>query len=723
MKTVIPHLFWLFSAFAVLSPAKAADSCILNQPNPIITTQDVLGTYRRLPLQNDFHVGTITLKGGTTNTLVWTNQAGVSWNLTPDFANSRLLTGPDNPYQSSPGIINFNLQFQSGKVLGFKFGNDLFTKDAPFFDVFDPTTGQLTINSVTVGASNYCNVVVTLNKLISVGTAPANGNNDTFDASTGQLSIPSVKVGDATYYNVVITVGNILSVGGMLPSFNPTTSLKGYATQEFEAEPSDYHYGFSLYTNIHKVSDYQIQNLSFGWGTWLVPDNSDATFSLCPAGTVEQNASTADSRFLFQTIEGGPGQWDNTHFPSPIAKFRLNSTPSCYNDEIASPGYDFTGKVLNPGMLGIAQLSNQLLIAPDGLTFNLNNQPSALFGYGYFALPLIPANGLIGTQAVGNQSWVLFVNSHNFKGPVSFYVPKLYTLINALDFRLAGRGMDARPAFPGTEAIEIGQVPAYTATDAAGVTYRRIAKMSFPTGSASSQSIVTQDVKTYAKQALWNSFAASPAEGVLPSQFDPSGSYSVVFKPYGSIWVDMGDTNEHVVMDSWVTTNQGQGTAFSLSWLDPNNAGALPEYYRKDGSIWTPVPVSQVPAITNLTRQNFPAQVATGLPSLDTSSNSPWSSSKWAAGPFTAKLNDGSTVTYVWYKFINQPAIAQLGLDAVTLQNLQSLVEKMHAQYGVNGPTLAPPSSGNLVSMDAGLLVTPPSNLSVGYVPIAIGQQ
>ena len=74
-------------------------------------------------------------------------------------------------------------------------------------------------------------------------------------------------------------------------------------------------------------------------------------------------------------------------------------------------------------MLGMAQLSNRLLIAPDGLTFDLHNLPSSLFGYGYLALPLMPANDKGEAVPIGDQSWVLVMNSENFKGPVSFYVP------------------------------------------------------------------------------------------------------------------------------------------------------------------------------------------------------------------------------------------------------------------------------------------------------------
>jgi hypothetical protein len=727
MTKIIRYLF--LAALSFLSMfAHAIDGCIVNQSSAISNTirvEDLLGTYRRFPVQNNYHVGTISRKSSTSNSLVWTNQANVSWTLTPDLTNNRLVTSSDNPYQSSPSGKNFSLQFQSGALLGFIFNGELYALDGAISDSFDTTTGQLTVNSVSVDSIDYCNAVVTIDKVISVGVAPAIGTKDTFDSSTGRLTIPSVNVSGTKYYNVVVTVGTVLSAG-KLPSFNSTTSLHGYASIAIQESPVDYRYGFSTYTSIQKVSEYQINNLQFGWGTWLMPDNRSTSFSLCPEGTVMQKEAPTRFWDVFQTVEGGPGQWRSTFIPSNISKFRPNSTPDCYNDELTTPGYDFSGKTLSSKVLGMAQLSNQLLLAPDGLTFNLGSQPSALLGYGYIALPLIPANGLSGTQAVGNQSWTLFLNTNNFKGPVAFYTPKIFTLIDSLDARIAGKGMDAMPAITPSLALEINGVPAYTSTDSSGVTYRRIAKMNFPVTDSPTQATLTQDFKHYSKAAFWNNFSNTTSLRSLPEQFDPKGIYNVQLIPQG-LRATMSDTNENVAIDSWVTTSIGQnkfnGTVFSLAWSDPKTAGYLPEYFRKDGKVWTPVLANQVPASTNLISQNFPALTASAWPSLDTSKNSAWSSTNWAAGPFSTKLNDGSTVTYVWYKFISQPAIAQLGLDTSTLQNLQNTVEKMHAQYGLNGPTLAPPSSGNMVSLDSALLVTPPSNLSVGYVPIAIGQE
>ena len=127
----------------------------------------------------------------------------------------------------------------------------------------------------------------------------------------------------------------------------------------------------------------------------------------------------------------------------------------------------------------------------------------------------------------------------------------------------------------------------------------------------------------------------------------------------------MGDVDEPVLANSFVTStvsrNAGGGTAFSLQWGDARNAGTLPEYFRRDAGGWTPIAASEVPASTNLAQQHFPALSPSSWPALDSTATSAWTSNKWAAGPFTTRLNDGSTVTYVWYRFVDQPAIARLG--------------------------------------------------------------
>jgi hypothetical protein len=92
------------------------------------------------------------------------------------------------------------------------------------------------------------------------------------------------------------------------------------------------------------------------------------------------------------------------------------------------------------------------------------------------------------------------------------------------------------------------------------------------------------------------------------------------------------------------------------------------------------------------------------------------------AGPFRAKLTDGSIVTYYWYRFIDQPSLQSAGLSDQAKARLQRLVETMHANWTPDKAYMAPPGRGRLASIDAALLVKPPKGLERGYVPVAIRQ-
>jgi hypothetical protein len=83
-------------------------------------------------------------------------------------------------------------------------------------DQYDGT--YLSIPKVVSGGTTYSNIIVTVDKVISVkGGNPINAY-DTYDGFSGQLTIPSVKVGSLTYTNVVVAVSasNIVSVNGTL---------------------------------------------------------------------------------------------------------------------------------------------------------------------------------------------------------------------------------------------------------------------------------------------------------------------------------------------------------------------------------------------------------------------------------------------------------------------------------------------------------------------------
>jgi hypothetical protein len=74
--------------------------------------------------------------------------------------------------------------------------------------------------------------------------------------------------------------------------------------------------------------------------------------------------------------------------------------------------------------------------------------------------------------------------------------------------------------------------------------------------------------------------------------------------------------------------------------------------------------------------------------------NGPWNNPGPVAGPFKADLGDGTTVTYYWYRFVDQPAIIHANLPEDIRTKLQSRVELIHANWSHTDEYLAPPSIG-----------------------------
>jgi len=95
-----------------------------------LTLTDLLGTYRREPVLNPWHIGDIQLAGAQ---LQWLNTAPFSWNLENDIPNGRLLTGPDCPYYGSYAGSKFDIVLArdalgdlTTEVEGFSFLGELY---------------------------------------------------------------------------------------------------------------------------------------------------------------------------------------------------------------------------------------------------------------------------------------------------------------------------------------------------------------------------------------------------------------------------------------------------------------------------------------------------------------------------------------------------------------------------------------------------------------------
>jgi len=492
-------------------------------------------------------------------------------------------------------------------------------------------------------------------------------------------------------------------------------------------DPAVYGAGVSFYAAVWPLIDEPLARFQVGLpGTWIIPDNSDNKDTpLAPVGTyardhMPERGPTWET--VFQTVEGGMGYWVGVHFRYGPPKFSMNATPQCYDYEVASPGWPFfsSSQALPDNRLGIAQISNRLLIPPDGIPFQ--GQPNGQFlGKGYMALPFTDPVG--GDPPTGDQSWTCFLSAANFKGPIAFYIPETWSKIGQLfnypfDY---GRGLDARAGKAGSVAMEINTVPAYQAADSRGITYSKLPKMQFPVDDQG-RTLLVQDVTHYAKSALYDAFKTWRDGGpICPERFAEAGAYLPTLTTESPSY-DQGGKKISGIEKTFVP-RMFEARLWGLEWLDGTRSGmgTFPQYFQVAGGGLQAVAESEVPAETRLSAQTF-ARAAAG-----TAYTSPavgaWGGPGPVRGPYIAHLADGSTVTYSWYRFVDQPSFQQYAWSAEKKAKLQAFVEKIQAAWSIDRDYIAPLRRGTLVALDPALFVTPPPGLEVGYVPIVTRQE
>ncbi len=400
----------------------------------------------------------------------------------------------------------------------------------------------------------------------------------------------------------------------------------------------------------------------------------------------------------------------------------MNATPQCYDYEVGSPGWSFfySNEALPDNRLSIAQLSNRLLIPPDALPFE-GNPHGEFLGYTWMALPFTDSTP--GAPPTGDQSWTCFLNAANFKGPIAYYIPETWSKIGGLfhDPFLYGRGLDARPGIMGGGAMEINTVPRFDAQDARGTVYSKLPRLQFPVD-AEGRAYLVQDVTYYSKAALQDAFRSWRKGGpACAGRFDERGAWKPKLNTHSTRYDQGGKriTGVERVFDTKVF----DGNVWGLQWFpnDISPRGSFPQYFRHDGDQRVAVAESEVPAETRLQTQPFEL-ARPGKPYTSPHAGA-WTNPGAKRGPMTARLADGSVVTYSWYRFVDQPSFPQYAWSEEKKARLQAFVERLHASWPIDRDYMAPPTRGTLVALDPGLLVTPPEGLEVGYVPIVTHQE
>ena len=150
--------------------------------------------------------------------------------------------------------------------------------------------------------------------------------------------------------------------------------------------------------------------------------------------------------------------------------------------------------------------------------------------------------------------------------------------------------------------------------------------------------------------------------------------------------------------------------------------GVIPEYTRQAGGHLAAVTRDEVPDETGLHAAKFDPADQTHSYTSPVGPDDVWHKPGPKAGPFTAKLADGSVVTYYWYRFIDQPSLQDANLSGAEKARLQAIAEKIQANWTSQKEYMAPPKMGKLAWLDPAQLVTPPRGLEIGYVPIVTRQ-
>ena len=509
------------------------------------------------------------------------------------------------------------------------------------------------------------------------------------------------------------------------------------------------------------ISTEQITDQSFGSGytmysaAWPIfkqyPGPDHFQMGLSSSWMSTQRTGNEPAQF-YTTIEGGLGWWHDTRFGTRVPKFIMGGVSYNFYAWANGPGAGRSDILPNGqrdwstpgGKYGVAQLSNRLLWAPDGLNMaqSVNGE---LLGYGYIPLPLTePIQNTNGTNvSTGNQCWTLFLNSTNFKGPATFFLPTYWTEPALQDPSLEGLFLDARPSDPNVGfGIEHAGSPALISLDSVGNPYAKVERLHFPANN-DDNSIVLNKVSVYSRDALWNDlntwFNGGPA--VLPG-INPVGTNGVSFVNNGGAMAAEITENgsngiEHSIELNYINNVQqnetSMGFEYDLNIVKKEGRNfLLPEYFKLNpDNRWSAVEEGAVPPSTNLVTTDVPASPRpelTYLTPLDPEChwqdpNGPWNSPGPAAGPFKADLGDGTTVTYYWYRFVDQPAIIHANLPQDIRTKLQSRIELLHANWSHTDEYLAPPAVGRVATVDPAAIVQPPAGLEIGYVPIVTRQE
>lgn len=465
-------------------------------------------------------------------------------------------------------------------------------------------------------------------------------------------------------------------------------------------------------------------------GAWLSRQGANDPKDVCPCSNFKccKNAGPTHQDtcgWLFESFEGGSGYNNGMRARSP--KWRVGDSTGCYRAYTQSPlfhsgnynphacSWADSDKV-NPNhksSMGLAQLSNRLMLFPDGQTM----EEEGMLGVAYARTPF----GKVSASDSRNF-WTIVMDSANYAGPVAYFLPEFWSL--------RGKGREKETAhFKDFSTVpEIGmsspawECQAMQSYVDGGVL--KLSKMSLPQHNG--RTVLWMGQRAHPDSDIMDPLERALSTGKLdPSQLlangvaPSSGSCNHKSRPisFGNA-ATWGTSSNKIESGDCVWSVQVANSSCPREGMCD-----LPQYYKSTK------PINPSAASAALRKQRFPTE---GNPSTayDALTNSPKGGCRDSPGPadqtlYCAKTVDNTWVGYRWYRFVDQPGLQQMKLSESERGFMQKRVETLHKMVQtpvskwINGRNA---DAEGMARMDSAAIASPPKGLEFGYVPIILYQ-
>ena len=304
---------------------------------------------------------------------------------------------------------------------------------------------------------------------------------------------------------------------------------------------------------------------------------------------------------------------------------------------------------------------------------------------------------------VGDRSWTLFFNTTNYKGPVAYWLPSAYANIGNGYPPDTRRTMDFQDIIIGSLAMEVNSMPMMYALDSTGTVNTSVPLMQFPIN-ANGSTVLMRDLTMHGSGSLFDPTLSWFQGGAAPHGFNPSAAWIATGCTANPIRLSQETSAQDATLvpltgiDAYVQTTllQQNSCTWGLQWtgaqeMTEDGFAVLPRFFQQQGNQRTAILRADVPPETLLTTTTFEGPLPAATYTSPTSGTTSWSVPGPAAGPFRRELADGSTVTYFWYRFVDQPTLQRFPMTDAQKEQLQQRIELIQANWRPNQDYMARP--------------------------------